>query len=460
MFIPYENGMCGAPAPTTPGSTPALAAECRNAAVLTNLSDTRRVFAGTQTKMYELTGGAWSDISRAGNYAGGTETRWSFAQFGNSALCSNKVEAINRSTGAAFADIATAPKAKIIFSVGAFVMALNVDDGTDKPDGWHCCAAFDETDWTAAVSTQATKGRLVSTPGAIVSGGRMGEYAIAYKERAIYVGQYVGAPAVWDWVQVPGGDAGCIGQDAWCDVNGAHFIVGQDNFWSFDGTRPQPVGDNQIRQWFFNNSDSTYRYKTKCIYDRQNNRVWVFFAGIGSTTCDKCIVYHVVTKQWGKADQSIEAVLNYVASGVTIDGLASISSTIDGLPDIPFDSQYWQAGGRALSTFNTSHQLQLQTGTSASSGFTTGDTGDDEGVSTVQGARLRYAAGYAPVSATATGYYKMNEGDSLTTGNSGAMANGKFDMRQTGRFHRQSFSFTGDVRVTGISLRVVPTGAR
>ena len=461
-LIPYVNGMKGAPSASTPASTPALAAACQGAAVVTRLDDTRRILAGTQTKLYELIAGAWSDLSGA-VYAGGVDTRWSFAQFGNSTVAANLADTIQRSTssGGAFAAIATAPKAKIVFTVGAFVMALNTVDGTygTSPNRWWCCASYDETSWTPSVTTLATTGQLVSTQGQIVAGGRLGEYAVAYKDTAIYVGQFVGAPAVWDWIQVPGGQAGCVGQDAWCDIGGAHFIIGQDNIWVFDGSRPEPIGVGQMRQWFYDNSNPSYRYKTQCVFDRQNNLVWAFYCSNGSTSPDQAIVYHTLTKQWGCATLSIESVLNYISSGVTIDGLSSLSSTIDGLSGYSFDSQFWLAGGRALSTINTSHQLQLLTGVSSSSSFTTGDAGDDDRVSLLSRIRLRYAPGYSPASATVSTFTKMVEGDALVSVVSGAVMNdGKFDVLQSGRFHRATFNFTGDVRVLAMGAVITPEG--
>lgn len=458
-FIPYENGMKGAPTGSTPSGVPALAAACIGAAVVTKLDDTRRVFAGTQTKLYELSAGAWADVS-TGSYAGGTDTRWSYAQFGNSSLASNLADTIQRSTGAAFSAIAGAPKAKIIFSVGTQIMALNINDGTVKPDGWYCCATFDETNWTPSTVTLCAKGQIVSSPGSFTAGGRLGEYAVGYKEKSIHVGQFVGAPAVWDWTQVPGGESGCIGQDAWCDIGGTHFFVGQDNIWLFDGSRPAPIASGQVRQWFFANSSPSYRYKTQCVFDKQNNVVWVFYPSNSSTTCDKALVYHLDTKQWGRVTINIESALNYISAGVTIDGLSAISATIDGLSAYSFDSQFWLTGGRALSVFNTSHQLQLMTGASAASNFTTGDVGDDEAVTHLNRIRVRFAPGYKPTTATVQTFFKMEEGDPLTSGSSGSLANNKFDVRQAGRFHRAALMFTGDVRVLGIDADIVPGGER
>ena len=458
-FIPYQNGMQGAPTGSTPAGVPALASACIGGVVVTKLDDTRRIFAGTQTKLYELSAGSWADVS-TGSYTGGTDSRWAFAQYGNDTLAANLTDVIQRSTGAGFAPIGYALKAKIVFSVGAFVMALNTSDGTYgvSQDRWWCCAAYDASNWTPSVTSLATTGRLVASPGQITAGGKLGEYAVIYKEKSIFVGQYVGAPVVWDFVQVPGGDAGCIGQDAWCDIGGAHFVVGMDNIWLFDGSRPASIADGKVRQWFFDNSNPAYRYKTQCIFDRANNAVWMFYPSRSSTTLDQALVYHLTTQQWGSVTVNVESVLNYISAGVTIDGLTAYSGTIDGLSSYSFDSQFWLAGGRALSIVNTSHQIQLMTGNSASSGFTTGDVGDDDTVSLLSKIRVRFAPGYKPATATAQVFNKMTEGDSLTSGPSGTLNDGKFDVLQSARFHRAAFTFTGNVRVLSVGAEIKPQG--
>lgn len=456
QFIPYASGMEAAPSPTTPTDVPALAAECRGAVVTTRLDGIRRIFAGTTTKMYELVSGAWSDRSRAGNYSGGADTRWSFAQFGNASLASNKADVMQRSLSGAFADIAGAPKAEIVFTVGSFVMALNTDFSENC---WHCCATNDETSWTPSIATQANRGQLVATPGALTAGLRLGEYAVAYKTRSIYLGQYVGTPAVWDFLLVPGGEAGCVGKEALCDIDGAHFFVGPDNFWIFDGTRPRSVGDEQ-RQWFFDQVDPQNIYKTKCVFDRQQNRVTIFYPSNGSSVCNSAVVFHVKTGKWGRANRTVQAALNYISPGATYDTWSSYGATYDTLPDVSYDSQYWLAGGSALSYFDASNQLQSLTGAPGASSFTTGDAGDDSVVTMLSEVRLRYAAGKAPTTAMATAFNKMNSGDSYASGPSITQANGKFDLRQSAKWHKARFDFTGTCRVTGIDPKLQQAGRR
>jgi hypothetical protein len=457
-LIPAVIGMEGAPSAVTPSGVPALAAGCKGAAVVYKLDNSRRLFAGSQTNMYELVAGAWTDRSRAGNYTAGTDSRWAFAQFGDSTLACSGSEVIQRSTTGAFADIATAPRAEVIFSVGAFVMALNTNDGTVKPDGWHCCAAFDDTSWTPSITTQAASGRLVATPGRLTAGARMGEYAIAYKERSIYLGQYVGAPVVWDWVQVAGGNAGCVGKNALVDIGGVHFFVGEDNFWLFDGTRPTPLGDGALRLWFVNNSNSAFLYKTVCTFDRQNNRVWIFYPGVGSTECDQAIVYHVQSKMWGRANRSIQCALTYVSSGYTYDTMTDLSATYDAFPTISWGSQFWNAASSSLAFFNTSNQLQSLSGSPTTSNMTTGEVGDDDAVMLLQQIRFRY--GLAPTSATVQTRYMQNSGGTYADGVSGSLNDGKFDTLKAARWHKAIVDFTGPVRVTHMNAKMKPAGNR
>ncbi|CAB4126134.1 hypothetical protein UFOVP73_56 [uncultured Caudovirales phage] len=457
-FIPYLTGMEGAPAPATPAGVPVLAAACQGAAVLTKLDDSRRIVAGTQAALYELLGGAWTNQSKSGGYAGGVDSRWSLTQFGDATLAANGVDPIQRSASGAFASISGAPVAEIVFSVGAFVMALNTNDGSIKPDGWHCCAAYDDTTWAPSISTQCTTGRLVSRAGRLTAGARLGEYAVAYKARSIYLGQYVGAPAVWDWLLVPGGEAGCIGKDAVCDIGGAHFFVGEEGMFIFDGTRPVPVADGVVRQWFANNSSQTYRYKTQCAFDAQNNRVWVFYVSKNGTALDSALVYHVLAKKWGRADPGIESVLNFISAGATIDGLTSYAATIDALPTSGFNSQFWISGGKSLSVFNTTHQLQSLTGNSVSSSFTTGESGDDNTVTLLSKLRLRYAD--SPDAASCTLFYQMSSGEGYATGITGTVLGGKFDVLQCSRWHKAQFSFTGKVQVTQIEAQLTEAGQR
>lgn len=457
-MIPALIGMQGAPSAITTMDVPVLPDVCKGAGVIYKLDYTRRTFAATVDAIYEYDSGAWIDQSDVGGYVGGSDTRWSITQFGDATIMSNRADTIQRSLNGAFSAIAGAPKAEVVFSVGAFVMALNVADGTDKPDGWHCSAAYDDTDWVQSITTQAASGRLVATPGRLTAGARLGDYAVAYKDKSIYIGQYVGAPVIWDWQHISGGDAGCVGKNAICDIGGAHFFVGADNFWIFDGVRPAPLGDGTLRKWFIDNSNPAFLYKTICTFDRDRNLVWVFYPSKSSLECDSAVVYHVQSKQWGRADREIQAVMTFVEQGLTMDTLDTVAATFDTLPDISFDSPFWSSASRSLSIFNTDNRLQKLVGVSTASDFTTGEVGDDDALSMLQQIRLRYAV--KPTAATAQTFHAMNSGETYIAGATGSMNDGKFDCLKTSRWHKAKVSFTGDVRVTHQNAKFKPAGMR
>ncbi|HNE33122.1 MAG TPA: hypothetical protein PK365_12145 [Nitrospira sp.] len=460
QLIPNERGMEAAPSAVAAVSGLGnLAAECRGAAVLTNTSGTRRTFAGTQTKIYELASGTWSDVSGM-TFTGSSENRWCFAQFGNVALASNDTEQIVASTSGTFAAVSGAPKARVILSIPNFVVALNTDSSAygDAPDRWHTSAFQDYSSWTANVTTQATTGRLIGNGGELTAGFPFGNGLVAYKAREMFLGQYVGPPIVLQFDRVPG-EQGCVGPEAVDDIGGAHIFVGEDNIWMYDGSRPVPIAQDTVRQWFFNDLNATYKYRTIVKYDRNNGRVWIFYPSTTSSgNPDSALVYHLATKRWGRANRNIEAAVNFVSPGITWDTLSSLASTWDTLPSIPWDSQSWQASGRALAVFNSTNGLVTLTGSGEDSGMTTGDFGDNEQVSFVDKVRVRFFT--QPTTSTVTGQTRMELGGSSTTAGSGAFANNKYDIRQSGRWHRFSFLFTGSHEVSGIDVPLKRAGKR
>lgn len=459
-LVPYENGFKAAPSPISAG-VDALAAECRGAAVLLKLDSTRRTFAGTQTEMYELSGTTWTDVTKvSGDYTGSAESRWSFAQFGNVSLISNVNDAINASSSGAFDAIATAPKAKIIFTVAGFVMALHYNDGSLTTDGWYCSGYQDHTIWTTAVSTQCAKGRLFGTAGPFTAGCRFGEEALAFKETTIYLGRYIGPPLVWQWTEVPG-QAGCIGQAALVDISTdaqpAVFFVGKDNFYIYNGARPVPIGVGKVREWFLQRINTTYGYRTECVYDRVARNVYIFYPNSASTGHpNECLVYNVQTDTWGRDDRTIETAMNYIASGVTWHSLGTLYSTWDSLPNIPYDSSFWSAGNPVLAYFDTSHVIKTLNGSGSNASFTTGDYGNPVQVQLCFGVVPNFTE--KPTTATLTPSYRMDIGNALSSDTVCTYNRNKFDVMRAANWHRFTVATTGAMKIDQISPGLKPAG--
>lgn len=458
--IPFDGGFKGAPSAVSVGAS-ALPSTAVGAAILTDLSNAQKLYAGTLTKLYTLTGTSWTDVSRGASYSLGTEDRWSFVQYGNTALAATITAKIQRSTGAAFSDIASAPQAAILEQSLGFALAFNTVDATygTNPDGWWCSAYLDETDWTPALSTQATRGRLIGGAGPITAAKRFGDDIAVYKGRTMFVARYVGSPVVWDFNQVSN-DIGCVGISAVTDTLIGHIFVGQDNVYLYDGTTPRPLDGTQvIRSWLFRDINPTYQYRTALLYDRTSYTVHLYYVSAASSgAIDSCVVYHLLRKQWGRANRAIEAVVNYVTPSITYDVGSSLVTTYDTGPMIPFDSPFWTSGASTPAVFDTSHVLKTISGACTSSSFTTGDVGDEDGYSFCDNLRVRYSLN--PTTSAVTGYVKDDEGSLVVTGTSSAVSDGRHNMRQTARFHRFKAEQTGDWSATAYRPSLKPAGRR
>lgn len=455
-FVPSVRGYKSAPAASDP-SLDALASTCYGAVVARKLDNSTRFIAGAATKLYELSGASWSDVSSV-TYGAATDARWDFAQFGNITLATNKNDYLQESTSGTFTAISGAPKAALVETVNNFVIVANTNDAGfgDSPDRWWCSAVGDHTDWTPNVATQCVSGRLTSSPGRINALRRLGDAVVAYKDRSIFVGSYVGAPEVWNFQEIPG-QIGCPAQGGVQDIGAAHVFMGNTDFWIFDGSRPQPIGGD-IRTWFFSNLFQDYAYRVQTVHDRRAGNVYFYFPSAnGSGSLDSCVVYNYRAGKWGVDSRTVEATVDYISAGLTFASSFATGTTFTGVEaGLAFDSPLLVAGQPAPAYFNASHDVMLLTGTGGSWNFTTNDFGDDSDVTTITRVKPRFLT--APTTALMNNYHRMVMGDALTLDKTTTYSNGRFDVIRSARWHRLAISGTGSMEVTGINVEGTGAG--
>lgn len=457
-LLPTAKGFKAMPS-NVPTLLPALAAACKGAAVVSKLDGTNRFFAGTGTALYEASTSSWTDRSKVGGYTTG-DIVWRFTQFGNSTIATNKNDTMQVSTSGAFADITGAPKASVMDAAAGFVMLGATNDGTygDSPDRWWCCSFQDATSgtaWTPDVTTQCTTGRLIEAPGSITAMKALGKNFVAYKEKSMFLGEYVGAPNVFTWNQIPG-EIGAFSQESVVSVGTAHFFIGANDIWMFDGTRPVAIGGD-LKEWFFNQSlNKPYRANIRGMHERSANRVWFFYPSGTSSSNDRAIVYNYLTQKWGKCSITIEFPVEYISGSITWSDMGTYYSTWEDLPLIAYDSPFWTSTTQLPAIFDTAHTLQTITGASSGCSITLGDLGDDTQLSMLSRSRPRFSV--SPTSGTMTNYYRDNLGDAVTLDVTSTLTGGKFDVLRTARWHRLKYDYVGDVEVIGDAISLVQDG--
>lgn len=438
----------------------ALASQAVGFAVCTKSDNSRRTFAGTASALYEA-GYSWADVSKSGGYTLGSDDRWRFAQYGNTTLAAARAVTIQSSISGAFADLsATAPKAAIVCVNGnqAFAFNFNGMGLGDVPEGWACSALGDITNWTPSVATQCVAGYLRSSQGPITAGKPLGAMVVAYKKDSMYLGQYVGAPSAWDWQQLPG-QIGAPCQEAVVNTGTAHYFIGPDDFYVFDGTRPAPL-NSPLRQWFFSTLDAAYAYRICSAYDRQEKRIfWWFPTADSSGVPSKCVVLNVKTNQWGRMDGAIEAAAEFITPGVTFESLGTVYSTYEDLPiNISFDSPYWTAGGAVVSAFGTDHKAYTYSGTPISSSITLNHLGDNVTWTTLSRIKPRFIL--APTSASLTYAHSNTDATAFSQNITSSLYNNWFDVLWSAQWHKVQIDFTGPVKLSGFDMVLTPDGDR
>lgn len=423
---------------------PDLEADCKGSATIIKLDTSTRFFAGTTDKLFELSGGAWNNRSRVGGYTPSSENEWRFAQFGDATIATNQVDILQVSTNGDFADIADAPRAKYLEVASGFVMAFHTNSDSD---GWWCSGLYDHTTWIPSQATQAANGRFLDSPGEVIGAKKLGQDIVAYKNKSMFIGRYVGVPIIWSWQQIPG-DVGAVSNEAIIDIDGAHLFMGDEDFYYYDGTRPISIGA-PVRKWYVNHSNAEYRYKAKGFYDRFNGLGFWYFPSENSENNDTCLIYHIKNKTWGKADRSIDQIVEYHTPGITYDELGDLATTYEDLPDIGYDSQYWFSHEKTQAVFQGATVYALD-GSPGEMSITTGDFGDDFRFTTVTQIRPHFLL--SPSSGSLQAYYKHHEGDLISLGKSATLTDNKFDILWSSRYHRFEFSFNGACEIQGINI--------
>lgn len=500
LFVDCENVIPGplgfqAGPSLTSAALPALDVPCTGAALVRFSDDSFKLYVGTATHLYDGTSGAsYTDVSRTvgGAYTGSSDDPWRFAIFlDNVVLATNNADEVQfKTTGATdFADLTAAPTAACIDVVNGFVLLANTENSGDEV---YNSAYLDYTDWTVSRATQANSYQLLDIPGSIRGLRKFGNKCVAYKDRGMFLGAYVGSPVVWDWQALPG-EVGCSSQEAVVEifVNGspAHvfFCAELLDFYLFDGVRPYSIG-TPLRGWFSQQIDPAFKYLVKALHDRQNERVIFFYPTRGDSSINRGVCYYYGQRfgqggAWGVYDRTIEACVEYLSGAITYDNLGTSlgNPTYDSLPALPYDSPFWlqaqlnpavfvgkdngflaledgslllrEDGGRFNLEVSVIHALQTLTGVADESGYTTGFLGDDQQFTYVRSIRPRFDSNMTSSQSQTNYYQDLPDFRGLpSTGDTVSMTDGRFDMHQSSRWQQFKHEYNGDYIITGMMV--------
>jgi len=252
------------------------------------------VFAGSETKLYKLDAGDLSldDVSKAGGYTTPAEQKWRFTQFGDVLIAANGDEILQYWTlgsSTAWADLdASAPSARYLTVVRDFVVAGYTSSTDSQKVQWS--GINDETQWTTTATNQSDF--QVIPDGGAVQGITGGEFGVVLMEKSIYRMSYVGTPAIFQFDNIAR-NLGCFEPNSIVQYQGVTYFLGDDGFYSCNGTQVVGIGSEKVDRFFFSDLDESYSYRMSATVDPIRNLVvWAYPSSGSNGAVDSLLIFN------------------------------------------------------------------------------------------------------------------------------------------------------------------------
>ena len=439
-------------------SSDALINPCQGAIAIKDSADVNYIYAGDNTKLYNITGATVTDYSKVGDYTDNAET-WDFAKWGEQVIASKYGDTPQIMTlgGTVFADLGgTPPQGRTMAVIKGFIVLGNTWDATDgavtNRVRW---SGFEEIDeWTPGTN-QADFQNLQGNGGAVkrVIGG---EYGVVFQQNSIWRMSYVGTPFVFQFDEVEpvlGTPAGGSVVQYGTNI----YYLSHDGFYVLrNGQSSEPIGVSKVDNYFWNDVDESNLHRIKGTISADYDVImWSYPSTASNGEPDKIIIYNYKTGRWSTAETNTQILFGAATSGVTLEDLDAFG-TLETIGS-SLDSAAWKGGSSRIGAFSTNNKLSFFSGATLSGNLETAEIGTETNYSTLVSVR--------PVvdgAATVTIETRDSLADTPVAGLETSLdSSGKANFRTHARYHRIKINTAGDfTHAQGVEPNVVARGKR
>ena len=297
----------------------AAASENLNNVYAGRFSTTTNVFAGGATKLFKFDSADLSmdNVSKSGNYTG--VSKWNFIQFGNTIIAANninKLQSYTLGSSSTFDDLnASAPVAKYVTVVRDFVVAANLDSGTNT-NKVQWSDINNETNWTSGAASQSDY--QIIADGGNIMGITGGEFGLVLLDRSIVRMTYIGSPYFFQFDTIARG-LGCTEGNSVTKYGATTYFLGDDGFYSCDGQSVTPIGTQKVDDWFYLNANPSKLNEMSATVDPIHKLVvWDFINTFGSRSL---LIYNWQVQKWSYGTTDVDYVSSIASAGTTLEGL-------------------------------------------------------------------------------------------------------------------------------------------
>lgn len=359
--------------------------------------------------------------------------QWRFAQFGNFVMtvqANVAPQVFDLSSSTAFADLGgSPPQAAYIDIVGRFVVLSGL---LSNPYRIQWSGLNATTTWTSGVNSSDSQDL---PDGGIVRGVAGGENGVIFQDQAIRRMTYVpGSPIVFQIDRIAQ-DKGLFAPYSIIRAGEVIYFHAAQGFHKIEpGGAPVQIGRERVDRTFITDLD---RGNLQLFIGAQDPKgtfiYWAYKSSSGAVGLfDKILGYDPALDRFFPLSISGEYLLGVSQTGLTLEGLDSISASIDAMT-LTLDA-YATAVQPEIGLFNSDHKLGFLRGTNLEATLESSEQGTD-------GQRI-HVNGFRPVTDAATFYGALKYRDTQqasTTTTSEVLINsrtGRVDMRRDARYQR------------------------
>lgn len=353
--IPEKDGY--RPFKTLATISSALTARAQGAAWFRGADGTTKNFAGDATKLYLLSGTAWSDVSRlaGGAYAVDGTGNWRFAQFGTLAYATNGVDALQSfdlATGTNWIAAAGSPPiGGFIATIRRFLFLANI---AGYPQRLNWSGDNNSGTWASSATTLADYQDLPD--GGAITGLLGGEVGVAFQENAITRVAFEGSPTVFRFDKIAT-DLGATIVNSLAGWGSLGFFCHRSGFQMVQSAQQiVPIGRDRVDRWFWSCVDQGNLHRCTSAIDPVNSLYMMSFPTGSSGTPAEILIYNWKADRWAHVAVTCEMIYSGATQQVwTLEDLDTFS-TLEAVP-YSLDSSYWTGVRQLLlAGFYTDHK--------------------------------------------------------------------------------------------------------
>lgn len=157
------------------------------------------------------------------------------------------------------------------------------------------------TDWTPTATNTANV-RTLTEGTKLVAGRVLSDFvSLVWSDAAVFHFQYTGSTYVYNSSMIAK-DCGLIAPGAAVTAGGIAYWMGQNTFWTYNGSVQPMQNVEDIRKYVFDAVDINLGYQATAIYSPQHNEVWFFYSIAGEVNPTLGVIYSIAQGCWAPLD--------------------------------------------------------------------------------------------------------------------------------------------------------------